>query len=421
LNGILLVAVMLSMSSCAAEAPPITEQYMGYLGKRAASGDRKAMRSILDAHHQLYSGIDWKNNSLLCTNCSLMTAAFAPLGEEAARGSKTAKEALMFFVGNKDIRVFAADPLGIAAAAGDKEALSLLLNYERTGFLESTVVSSLVPAANSNVTEAVEFMFRVLEDPTANAIRHFAVSGLWGAARSGNQKARAAVLRHCMEEFQKKPDLRRLQALEKIDASIAREQTYRMFKDSATSRQQKYQFGRYLLRLEAPPGGRRPSEKTPDFVAEYRDFILAAILDGGAKEFCQQKELGALTAVGEIVIIAAGEQPRPFGILFSDIRDPRVVPVLIECLNAPADVSRFGFDLHDMNEQRDLIPLALARLQAVDAIPQLQKIAVSHPSAVFRKNAAFAVDVLLPLAEAQTAEKRQASRDTARRLTDHQN
>lgn len=196
LRPLLLLTCVVALTSCSAKLPPITEEYMQDLGQRAASGDRTAMQSILDVHHRLYDGIDWNDNSLLCDNCALMEAAFTPIGESAARGSQSAMDALKLFVGKRDIRVFTADPLGVAAAAGEEEALSLLLDYEKTGFLESTVVSALVPAASSNVPKAVGFMLHVLEDPTANAIRHFAISGLRGAAKAGNKKAGAALLRH---------------------------------------------------------------------------------------------------------------------------------------------------------------------------------------------------------------------------------
>jgi len=116
---------------------------------------------------------------------------------------------------------------------------------------------------------------------------------------------------------------------------------------------------------------------------------------------------GSQTAVGEYAGISGGiDAPR--GVLFSDVADKRVIPVLIECLAAPDHVypeeqgdymrGKPG-DATGRNTQRQGIPLALAKLNATEAIPTLRKSLFTHHDYYLRYNSAYALAVLMPLQE----------------------
>jgi hypothetical protein len=203
-----------------------------------------------------------------------------------------------------------------------------------------------------------------------------------------------------------------LYRLDKVDASRSREIALAEFRKPDTSRVHKCQLGNYLLRTQTPNLDRKPGD-SPGFITEYRDFLIDAIVNGGKAEFCVPKE-DTQTAVGEYAGIAGGING-PVGILFSDVADKRVIPVLIECLSAPDHVypKEQGCVIRGKpgepsgrNTQRQGIPLALMRLEATEAIPELQRIAKEHHDLSLRQNATKALDVLVPLAEKQ---KRQSA------------
>lgn len=119
--------------------------------------------------------------------------------------------------------------------------------------------------------------------------------------------------------------------------------------------------GIYFPRAQTPGYWRKPNDPL-GFIPEYREFLIDAILEGGKDEFYQTKT-GGRTAVGEYASIAGG-------------------------------VDTFQG-----------IPFALARLQAIDAIPELKQIAETHHDPYLRQNAMFAIDVLVPLAKAKKGQE----------------
>jgi hypothetical protein len=175
---------------------------------------------------------------------------------------------------------------------------------------------------------------------------------------------------------------------------------FRLFRKADAPHAQRYEVSRYLLQ-----------HGPPEFHAEYRDFLVNAILNGGAEEFCQPLT-GQKTAVGEYSGIAGGIDAAQ-GITFEEVRDPRVIPVLIQCLRAPdqvlpenqGDVIRGKpGESTGRNTQRQGIPLALAKLGATDAIPALRDVLQKHPDDYLRANAAYALAVLLPREESRELE-----------------
>jgi len=201
-----------------------------------------------------------------------------------------------------------------------------------------------------------------------------------------------------------------LYRLDKVDKTRTQEIALALFHKADTSRVHKYQLGNYLLRAQTPNLDRKPGDP-PGFVTEYRKFLVDAIVNGGTEEFCVPKSYSR-TAVGEYAGIAGGIDG-PVGILFSDVADKQVIPVLIECLAAPDNVypKEQGCvirgnpgDSTGRNTQRQGIPLALMRLEAIEAIPALRKIVNKHHDQYLQQNATKALEVLIPLAKKKEKE-----------------
>ena len=201
-----------------------------------------------------------------------------------------------------------------------------------------------------------------------------------------------------------------LHRLDKVDKTRTQEIALSLFRKADTSRVHKYQLGNYLLRAQTPNLDRKPGDP-PGFVEEYRKFLINAIMNGGKEEFCVPKTYSR-TAVGEYAGIAGGIDG-PVGVLFSDVVDKQVIPVLIECLAAPDNVHPKDQgcvirgnpgESTGRNTQRQGIPLALMRLEAIEAIPALRKIVNKHHDQCLQQNASKALEVLIPLAKKREQE-----------------
>lgn len=123
-----------------------------------------------------------------------------------------------------------------------------------------------------------------------------------------------------------------------------------------------------------------------EFQTEFAHYLVQAALEGGQHEFMTTRDQLAHTAVGEIAYIAAGFEGMPPS-MFPSLADPKLIPILINCLDAPDHV--YPKDQGDVirgkpgestgrNVPRQLLPIALARLNAADSIPTLQQILSSH-------------------------------------------
>ena len=171
-------------------------QNMKHLGRRAASGDLKAIDEIEAQRRQIYEDVDLKNDiPKAIANLKLMRAAFDILGKEAAKNSEAMK-ALEYANGKPSLRSFTVDAFGLAAAAGNQQALDALLNYQTKGWLLSSTVAAMKYPADKNQPQAVDFLIAVLDDPQHRPLDHMARQGLEGAAAQGNEKAKAALTEH---------------------------------------------------------------------------------------------------------------------------------------------------------------------------------------------------------------------------------
>lgn len=190
-----------------------------------------------------------------------------------------------------------------------------------------------------------------------------------------------------------------LQALSfmlQIDKKVAKETAITSFHASKISLTDKLILGDFIL-------NQTPSD---DFQDEYAKFLLREVLNG-EKYFMKVNEQGAKTAIGEYVSIAAGFSGYNPA-LFNKMKDERVIPILIRCLNAPDEVwgeqqgcLRFGNpgDSSGRNIKRQLIPNALARLGAMSAVDALKKIVYTNHDLYFRSNSVYALGRLIKTGE----------------------
>jgi hypothetical protein len=167
---------------------------MRALAKRIASGDPAAFDELSATAKKLYQNIDFeKERDRAMSNLILMRATFTELGGQAGRGNTNAFAALKRALGVAELRSFAPDALGIAAADGRADALAMLLNYRQWGILKSSAVFALWAPAEKNNEPAVDFLVAVLNDPGDRALWQGASQGLAAAANQGNLKAKAAL------------------------------------------------------------------------------------------------------------------------------------------------------------------------------------------------------------------------------------
>jgi ankyrin repeat protein len=176
-------------------APP-TQKAMRSYARRIADGDATAFDELANAAADLYRGINYqKDDARLKMNYYRMQAAFTVLGEEASKGNDKAFQALKKSLGVPSLKSFAPEALGTAAAAGNQEALDILLQHNQWGIMESSTILALTPSAETNLQPAVDYFIDLLINP-ANRNRGGlgSVKGVVeDAAAHGNQKAQAAL------------------------------------------------------------------------------------------------------------------------------------------------------------------------------------------------------------------------------------
>jgi hypothetical protein len=189
------------------------------------------------------------------------------------------------------------------------------------------------------------------------------------------------------------PESTVLNYMHMVDEAAAREVALERFRRGGATRSERLEIGHLLMSAPWQPEA---------FADEYARFLLDAVLHGGREEFLASRSR-APTAVGEYAYIAADFEGMSSS-YFPKIADPRVIPALIAGLDAPdhvwpkdqGDVSQGKpGDPTGRNVPRQLLPLALAKLHAQEAIPSLQRVVRSHPDVYLRVNAAEALGILL--------------------------
>ena len=137
------------------------------------------------------------------------------------------------------------------------------------------------------------------------------------------------------------------------------------------------------------------------FSREYAVWLVnTAIEDKG--DSLMAVSTGGETAVGQLAWWSAGFEGFSAASFPLDA-DRRVIPILVRCLGAPDHV--WAEDQGDCirgkpgtstgrNVQRQCIPIALARLKAMDAIPDLERALRNHHDLYLCMNSAFALGML---------------------------
>ena len=130
---------------------------------------------------------------------SRLHVAAVVLGEAAGKGNANAMQALKKFLDDGTLKHFALEPLGMAAAVGNAEALDLLLHGQRQyGFLENSICFAIEPAAKSNQPPAVNYFVDLALDPKTAQNHFYGVSWmikdvLESATTNGNSQAKQAL------------------------------------------------------------------------------------------------------------------------------------------------------------------------------------------------------------------------------------
>jgi hypothetical protein len=178
---------------------PPTKEAMRVIAQRIADGDETAFDELARVANDLYGDIQdyQKEQARVMLNLFRMKAAFDLLGKEAGKGNASAFQALKKSLGVGRLSSFAPDALGIAAAAGNKEALNILLHFDNWGILESSANFALCLPAKANVEPAVDYFVMWLPNIKAfdgsGGMVLSATNALAEAAAKGNQKARDAL------------------------------------------------------------------------------------------------------------------------------------------------------------------------------------------------------------------------------------
>jgi len=196
--------------------------------------------------------------------------------------------------------------------------------------------------------------------------------------------------------------------LDQLDGGEATKTVIGIFRAKGTTRERKLRLGYFAL------GGVRPQRAgfPREFVKEFADYLIGAILDGGEKEFCRAlPDEDPTTAVGEYAYLASDFDGYK-GVDFAPFMDARVVPILIRCLDAPDNV--YPEDQGDCirgkpgeptgrNTARQQIPAALAKLGDARAIEPLKRVLFKHADMYERMNAACALAQLVRRQEDRAA------------------
>jgi len=172
---------------------PPSREAMRALARRIADGYEGAFDELSQIAGTLYNGIDYqKEHSRVMANMYRMKTAFDVLGQEAGKGNTAAFQALKKSLGMKHLGSFAPDAFGIAAAAGNKESLDMLLHYKQWGILESTAVFAFAEPVKAGVDPAIDWAAAWLSHIKPHQSAGMVMSttnALAAAAAKGNQKA----------------------------------------------------------------------------------------------------------------------------------------------------------------------------------------------------------------------------------------
>lgn len=195
------------------------------------------------------------------------------------------------------------------------------------------------------------------------------------------------------------------QQLDRVNRKLAQKEILDRFRRTETTRFLKFHMGRYFVG-SMPDDTNETLIDPPDFIREYRDYIINEVIHHGIEEFCRANPRDTVTAVGEYASILAHTRPG----CSQAFHDKETIPILIECLSAPdhvftqqdgrtnpPNIGRTPGESTGRNVQRAIIPLALLNLEAIEAIEALETITKDHHDKEFVENAKRALEGLKKL------------------------
>jgi hypothetical protein len=170
------------------------------MAQRICDGDANALDDLARASGDLHRGVDGRTpQARRLLGAGRMTAAFDILGDAAGKGNDSAFQALKKCLTEKTgLKGLAPGALGKAAAAGNTEALDILLNYHQWTTLENSACFALQAPAMANKEPAVDFFIAIATDPAAAKKYYYGVGWMMkevleNASAHGNQKAADAL------------------------------------------------------------------------------------------------------------------------------------------------------------------------------------------------------------------------------------
>jgi hypothetical protein len=175
-----------------------SREAMRAIAKRICAGDVTAFDELTNVVEEM-SHSDRRIEANRQFNADRLRAASEIIGEAAGKGNDNAFQTLKKCLDDKYLKYFSLDPLGVAAAAGNQEALDLLLHcHEKSGILENSVCFALASAAKANQPLAVDYFAALALDPEIPKKQFYGVAWLIkevleSAAAQGNQKAKDAL------------------------------------------------------------------------------------------------------------------------------------------------------------------------------------------------------------------------------------
>jgi ankyrin repeat protein len=181
-------------------SPLPTKEEMRALGQRIASGDDAAFGELTNTMNRLYREI--KDYRIERGRSMVLNARFYEvtkvLGEEAAKGNDNVVEALKKCLRPKTIlSSYAPEALAVAAAAGNKEALDILIHYKDWDLLESEARFAICKPTAANFAPAVEesakWLLSLKGMERNSGMADSTTNALAVAAGKGNQTAKDAL------------------------------------------------------------------------------------------------------------------------------------------------------------------------------------------------------------------------------------
>jgi tetratricopeptide (TPR) repeat protein/tRNA A-37 threonylcarbamoyl transferase component Bud32 len=171
-----------------------TANAMRALAKRICEGDEAAFGELRSVATELYRDVDVaKDQERARSIVVLMRAAFDELGNQAGRSNAAAMAALQSAAFTRHMKAHVPNALGIAAAAGNEQALEMLLHHQDWNILLSSTVFALRAPAEKNNEQAIDFLANVLGDSRHRPLWYGASNALQAAAANGSAKAKAAL------------------------------------------------------------------------------------------------------------------------------------------------------------------------------------------------------------------------------------